>query len=146
MDNQLWRMTAPASRRSGSEINIRCVYCFALSLLSGRLFQFPGFRITWGIGTCCTSVFSSEFQRCYNYRGLRWSELRRNRLLRESLSWEEAERCPKPTAGEGSEPPFILGSVSPLKLKSLKSCSQITHRLYVKIPNAGTALKTESPI
>lgn len=103
-----WQLLRPG--RSRFQANIGCVYRSALPLLSVGLFQFPAFWITWGIGTCCTSVFSSEFRRCYNYWGLWWSEPRRNQLPCENRSWKKAERCRAPAARiEGFESPFIPG-------------------------------------
>lgn len=134
-----WQLLRPG--RSSSPTDTGCAYCSALPLLSVRLFQFPAFWITWGIGTCCTSVFSSEFRRCYNYWGLWWSDSRRNRLPCESRSWKKAERCRAPTARiEGFESPFIPGSMQnssrppppPPKLKSSPSCSQSPARFTLK--------------
>lgn len=103
-----WQLLRPG--RSRFQANIGWLYCSALPLLSVRLFQFPAFWITWGIGTCCTSVFSSEFRRCYNYWGLWWSETRRNQLPCESRSWKKTETCRAPAARiEGFESPFIPG-------------------------------------
>lgn len=125
--NQRRRMTAPASRAEQVPDKYwMCLLLCAPSPLSVRLFQFPAFWITWGIGTCCTSVFSSEFRRCYNYWGLWWSDPRRNRLPCESRSWKKAERCRAPSARiERFESPFIPGSMQnstvpppPQKLKS----------------------------
>lgn len=149
-----WQLLRPGW--SSSPTDTGCAYCSALPLLSVRLFQFPAFWITWGIGTCCTSVFSSEFRRCYNYWGLWWSDSRRNRLPCESRSWKKAERCRAPTARiEGFESPFIPGSMqnssrsppprSPApEIEKLTILLTITRPLYIEIPNTGTALKIEA--